>query len=101
MSATAEIELDPVIVELFALRSFIHGSKKQEADWRALDPGLRDASRTRAEELLRMLRGDGIVVRATGKATDALHRAITNPATLAYELPVKVKGAATAPAAVL
>jgi hypothetical protein len=111
MSAATEPELDPVIVELFAIRNFtkiaadsgpvLPASARQplsedqqrgrEADWRALKPDAREILRGTAAEMLRQLLVDGISIRTTVKATAALHQAITNPATLAYELPTAAK----------
>ena len=99
MSATAEVDLDPTVVELFAIRNFtksgigpLDRTAAREAEWRALPPDTREKNREAAATLLQQLLADGLVIRPTKASTDALHRAITNPATLAYELPVRPKG---------
>ncbi len=109
MSAEA-VELDPVVVELFAIRNFTSQGfpvevgepleeqrARHEHNWRALKAEDRDRKREAAAEMLKQLLADGLSIRPTKASTDALHKAITNPATFAYVLPARPKADATPP----
>lgn len=105
--------VDPVVVELTAIRLFCEPAIPYEAnaeerreivtarekEWRAdTTAEVRETFRLKASILLALLGEDGVAFRAGRNTETALHNAITVPAHAAYELPKPVAPPDEAPA---